>query len=81
MFSSRVTHQAIERRKAECPDRPLIRVSSTFFWHLSPEYDLIPISALKDKAGVLRAKNLEAGLSEGDEVIYEPMKVAQQVRK
>ena len=79
--SSRVLCQAIERRKVEYPDRPLIRISSTFFWHLSSDYDLVPIATLKDKAGILRAKNLEAGLNEGDEVIYEPMKVGQQVRK
>ena len=81
MYSSRVLHQAIERRKMECPDRPLIRISSTFSWHLSPDYVLVSITALKGKADILRAKNLEAGLNEGDEVIYEPMKVAQQVRK
>ena len=81
MYSSRVLDQAIEQRKVEFPDRPLIRISSTFFWHLSSDYDLVPIAALKDKAGILRAKNLEAGLNEGDEVIYEPMKVGQQVRK
>ena len=83
MYSSRVLHhyQAIERRKVEFPDRPLIRVSSTLFWHLSPEYDLVPITALKDKADTLRSKNLEAGLNDGDEVIYEPIKVAQQVRE
>jgi len=75
------TLEAIERRKVEFPNRPLIRVSSTLFWHLSPDYDLVPIPALKDRAGILRAKNLEAGLQEGDEVIYEPMKVAQQVHK
>jgi isopenicillin N synthase-like dioxygenase len=74
------TLAAIERRKVEFPDRPLIRVSSSLFWHLSPDYDLVPIATLKDKADILRAKNLEAGLNEGD-VIYEPMKVAQQVRK
>ena len=81
VYSSRVLDQAIERRKVEFPDRPLIRISSTFFWHLSSDYDLIPIAALKDRANALRAKNLEAGLNEGDEVIYEPMKVGQQVRK
>jgi len=74
------TFAAIERRKVEFPDRPLIRISSTFFWHLSSDYDLVPIAALKDRARILRAKNLEAGLNEGDEVIYEPMKVGQQVR-
>ena len=74
-------HQAIEQRKVEFPNRPLIRVSSTLFWHLSPDYDLVPIAALKDQAGKLRAKNLEAGWDEGDEVIYEPIKVREQVRK
>jgi hypothetical protein len=76
LISSRALHssrvfdhwQAIERRKMEFPDRPLIRISSTFFWNLSSDY-LVPIAALKDKAGILRAKNLEAGLDEGDEVV------------
>jgi hypothetical protein len=67
----------------EFPDRPLIRISSTFFWQLSPDYDLVPIAPLKKKAAILRAKNLEAGLNEGlgDEVIFEPMKVREQGRK
>jgi hypothetical protein len=81
VYSSRVPDQAMEKRRVECPDRPLIRVSSTFFWHLSSDYDLIPIAALKDQASILRAKNLEAGLNEGDEVIYEPIKVGQLIRK
>ena len=81
MYSSRIFNQAIERRKVEFPDRPLIRVSSTLFWHLSPDSILDPNPACKDKAGILRAKNIEAGLNEGDEVIYEPMKVEQLVRK
>ena len=49
--------------------------------HLPPDYDLVSVVALKDKAAILRAKNHKVGLNEGDEVIYEPMKVAQQVRK
>ena len=62
----------------EFPDRPLFRVSSTFFWLLSPDYEQVPIAALKDKARILRAKNLEAGLNEGDEeVIYERIKRSQ----
>jgi isopenicillin N synthase-like dioxygenase len=81
VHSSRGLDQAMERRKVEFPDRPLIRISSTFFWHLSSDYDLVPIAALKDKARILRSQNLEAGLFEGDEVDYEPMKVGHQVRK
>ena len=34
---------------------------------------------LKDEATILRANNLEAGLDEGDEVVYEPMKVREWV--
>jgi hypothetical protein len=67
VHSSRVLDQAIERRKVEFPDRPLIRISSTHFWHLSKTDGLVPIAALKDKASILRAKNLEAGLDEVDE--------------
>ena len=81
MYSSRVLDQAIERRRVEFPDRPPIRVSSTFFWQLSPDYDLVPISELEERAAIVRATNLEAGLNEGDEVIYEPMKVRQQIYK
>lgn len=77
----RYLDQAIEKRKMEFPDRPLIRISSTFFWHLSSDCDLVPIAALKDKADILRSQNLQAGLYEGDEVDYKPMKVGEQVRK
>ena len=71
----------IEKRKASFPDRPLIRISSTFFWHLSSDYDLIPIPILIDKAQELRDAHAKAGKSDGDEVIYPPMKVGQQVAK
>ncbi|KAF8807840.1 Clavaminate synthase-like protein [Phlegmacium glaucopus] len=74
------TCAVILKRKAEYRDRPLIRISSTFFWHLSSDYDLVPIPALKEKARILRSQNIQAGLIEGDEVDYEPMKVGQQVR-
>ena len=30
---------------------------------------------LKDKVDILHAKNIEVGWDEGDEVVYEPMKV------
>ncbi|KAF9041737.1 Clavaminate synthase-like protein [Hymenopellis radicata] len=70
------TIEVIEKRKEQYPDRPLIRISSTFFWHLSSDYDLVPIPAL---AG--RAQRLRAGLTyHDDEVLYEPMKVGQQVQ-
>jgi hypothetical protein len=68
----------IKFRKDKFPGRPLIRISSTFFWHLSSDYDLIPIRELAAKAQVLRADQVPEA---EDEVIYEPMKVGQQVSK
>jgi hypothetical protein len=66
--------QTIERRKREYPNRPLIRISSTFFWHLSSDYLLAPNLAL-----TTRARALDAG-KEG-EAMYEPVKVGTQVQK
>ncbi|KAM5530742.1 hypothetical protein V8D89_015602 [Ganoderma adspersum] len=74
------TLQAIERRKVENPDRPLIRISSTFFWHLSSDYDLTPIPALQERARSLRADTINLGKTDlEEETVYEPMKVGQQV--
>ncbi|KAG9121800.1 hypothetical protein FRC07_002084 [Ceratobasidium sp. 392] len=64
---------AIERTRSEKPERPLIRISSTFFWHLSSDYDLVPIPKLAEAAV---AKN---ALDE-DKATYEPMKVGAQVQ-
>ena len=72
--------QAIERRKIEFPERPLIRISSTFFWHLSSDYDLAPIPVLQERARAVRADSINLGKVEED-VVYEPMKVGQQVQK
>lgn len=75
------TLETIERRKEELPDRPLIRISSTFFWHLSSDFDLTPIPELADRAKKLRLEQLNLGRDEGDEVEYPAMKVGQQVQK
>lgn len=64
------------------PDRPLIRISSTFFWHLSSDFDLAPIPALAGRARATRADAVNLGNSEDEEeTFYEPMKVGQQVQK
>src|ERR1700692_1181171 len=68
--------QTIEKRKAEHPERPLIRISSTFFWHLSSDYDLSPIPSLSSRARAIRADQIDE-----EEIIYEPIKVGQQVQK
>jgi hypothetical protein len=73
--------QIIEKRRVKFPDRPLIRISSTFFWHLSSDYELVPIPSLIEKARGLRAEYQDAGKSDGDETVYPPMKVGQQVAK
>jgi len=61
----------MEKYKVERPNRPLIRISSTFFWHLSSDFELAPI------------KNLQsATVVEPDEepTEYPPMLVGQQVQ-
>ncbi|KAF8665465.1 hypothetical protein AX16_000483 [Volvariella volvacea WC 439] len=73
------TLETIERRKAQHPDRPLIRISSTFFWHLSSDYDLAPIAELAARSKIVRAEQASLGRDEGEETVYEPMKVGQQV--
>lgn len=60
------------------PDRPLIRISSTFFWHLSSDFDLAPIQSLQEKAKVISAQNT---VDREEEPIYMPMKVGHQVQK
>ncbi|RYP55414.1 hypothetical protein DL769_010189 [Monosporascus sp. CRB-8-3] len=74
------TLDVIERRKQAFPDRPLIRISSTFFWQLSSDFDLAPIPTLAEQARALRAEQFKLGRDEGEEVVYEPMKVGQQVQ-
>jgi isopenicillin N synthase-like dioxygenase len=74
------TVETIERRKSA--DRPLIRISSTFFWHLSSDYDLAPIPSLAKRSNDTRVQSSNMGISAGDleDTIYEPMKVGQQVQ-
>ncbi|KAK8849815.1 hypothetical protein IAR55_005151 [Kwoniella newhampshirensis] len=47
---TQATLDTIEKRKVEFPDRPLIRISSTFFWHLTPDVLLKPIPSLRKEA-------------------------------
>lgn len=75
------TLNTVAARRREHPDRPLVRISSTFFWHLSSDYDLAPIPALAARARDVRAANFDLGRDEGDEVEYAIMKVGQQVQK
>ncbi|KAJ9144753.1 Clavaminate synthase-like protein [Coniochaeta hoffmannii] len=77
---NQATLDTIEKRKAAFPDRPLVRISSTFFWHLSSDFDLAPIPELADEARRLRAEQFNLGKDEGREVEYPPMKVGQQVQ-
>lgn len=79
MFCWLNTLKVIENRKVQYPERPLIRISSTFFWHLSSDYDLVPIPQLSTRAREIRDQSLNP--AEDDQAIYEPMKVGQQVQK
>jgi isopenicillin N synthase-like dioxygenase len=76
------TIATIQRRKVEFPDRPLIRISSTFFWHLSSDHDLAPIPSLAKRSSDAKDQNKGQGLSIDDleDTVYEPMKVGQQVQ-
>lgn len=74
------TIETIERRKRELPDRPLVRISSTFFWHLASDFDLNPIPELSEKAKALRLEQLNLGRDEGQEAQYPAMKVGEQVQ-
>lgn len=75
-------YQAVETRKARFPDRPLIRISSTFFWHLSADYDLAPIPELVTKAHARREDAIGPGRTDvEEEAVYETLKVGQQVQK
>ncbi|KAL2148036.1 hypothetical protein VTI28DRAFT_92 [Corynascus sepedonium] len=74
------TVQVIEDRRARLPHRPLVRISSTFFWHLSSDYDLVPVPELAERAKAVRAQQFNLGKDEGDEVEYPPMKVGEQVQ-
>lgn len=75
------TIKTIEKRKAEHPDRPSIRISSTFFWHLSSDYDLAPIPALADRAKKFNVDESNFGKHVDVDTQYAPMKVGQQVQK
>ncbi|KAH9884249.1 hypothetical protein F4778DRAFT_566623 [Xylariomycetidae sp. FL2044] len=76
------TLAAVERRRRseETRDRPLIRISSTMFWHLNSDFDLVPIPELEEKARRLRVEGLNLGRDEGAEVAYPEMKVGEQVQ-
>lgn len=75
------TMDVIARRKVENPDRPLVRISSTFFWHLSSDHDLVPVPELVEKAKKVREEQVALGRDEGREVEYQPMKVGEQVQR
>ena len=74
--------KALEKRKSAQPERPRIRISSTFFFHLSSDYDLAPIPALHQRARALRADTINLGKADTEEEVeYPPLKVGHQVQK
>ncbi|KAL7816719.1 Clavaminate synthase-like protein [Trichoderma gracile] len=74
------TLEAVEARKARFPDRPLIRISSTLFWHLNSDYDLAPIPELAERAKKVREEQARLGRDEGEEPQYPATKVGFQVQ-
>lgn len=74
------TIETIEKRKRDFPGRPLVRISSTLFWHLGSDFDLVPVPKLANKAKEVRAQQFNLGRDEGREVEYPAMKVGHQVQ-
>ncbi|EFY95788.2 Clavaminate synthase-like protein [Metarhizium robertsii ARSEF 23] len=74
------TLDAVARRARELPDRPLVRISSTLFWHLNSDFDLAPVPELAARASRLRQEQRLLGRDEGDEPSYPPTKVGHQVQ-
>ncbi|KAG2076908.1 Clavaminate synthase-like protein [Suillus decipiens] len=69
------TLQVVERRKESHPNRPNIRISSTFFWHLSSDFELVPIPKLSERAHAFNPSQ-----TANKHMTYERMKVGQQVQ-
>ncbi|TFL03547.1 hypothetical protein BDV98DRAFT_564389 [Pterulicium gracile] len=74
------TVEVINKRKESFADRPLVRISSTFFWHLSSDFDLSPIPELAQRAQALHIDQAKLGVKEAIPAVYEPMKVGRQVQ-
>lgn len=73
--------QAMSSRAVAHPSRPQIRISSTFFWHLSSDYDLEPIPMLAKQA-TFRGGASQNQLDDGIKLpVYGRMKVGRQVEK
>ena len=73
------TVETIARRTKEFPDRPLVRISSTLFWHLNSDFDLAPVPTLVERADKVREEQAKMGRDEGAPAAYPPMKVGKQV--
>lgn len=74
------TLKVVEQRKRDLPERPLVRISSTLFFHLSSDFLLSPDEKLAERAEQIRAEQLKIGRDEGEEIVYPPMKVGKQVQ-
>ncbi|KAG6003949.1 hypothetical protein E4U21_001576 [Claviceps maximensis] len=73
------TLAAVAARSRAFPDRPLVRISSTLFWHLNSDFDLAPVPALAERAARVRHEQARLGRDEGLPVEYLPIKVGHQV--
>lgn len=70
--------KASEARKISHPSRPAIRISSTFFWHLSSDYTLQPISSIRSASGTADGEDRPDVVTPASER-YPAMKVGEQV--
>jgi hypothetical protein len=76
------TLKAVEARKRDFPDRPLVRISSTFFWHLESDYVMRPIAeCVRRKDEVDEGADLGKGLGYEGGDGYPEMRVGELVQK
>ncbi|PHH68183.1 hypothetical protein CDD82_750 [Ophiocordyceps australis] len=74
------TLEAMEKRRRDFPARPLIRISSTLFWHLGSDFDLTPVHDLAERARAVHEEQARLGRDEGEMPVYAPIKVGRLVQ-
>ncbi|KAI1171763.1 Clavaminate synthase-like protein [Nemania sp. FL0916] len=74
------TLATLKTRREKFPDRPSVRISSTFFWTLNSDFDLVPIPALAERARDVHDEQVRLGRDEGKLREYPAMKVGEQVQ-
>jgi hypothetical protein len=73
------TLAAMEGQRSTNPDRPLIRISSTFFYHLSPEEQIEPLPELEERRKMVLSQ--DKSFQSGEKTVYPKMYVGELVQR